>query len=97
MFEWGVASTITPLRFGGVFPDGNLVVRAKREGFETVMREMVWRVFELDMFNDFYRSGWNRRLARLTRHQLVPMIIQTVMLAWLLASERAADKRAAKR
>lgn len=97
MFEWGVASTITPLRFGDVYPDGNLVVRGKREGFEPVMRDMVWRVYELDMFNEFYKSGWNRNLARVTRQQLMPMIIRTVMLAWLLASERATEKRATRR
>lgn len=93
MFEFGVASTITPLRFANSLPDGNLIVRARREGFETIMREFVWKVFDLDMFNEFYKSGWNRHLARTTRRQLVPIILQAVILAWLLASERAAAKR----
>lgn len=94
MFEFGVASTISTLRFKDVYPDGNMIVRAKKVGFEPIMREAVQAVFELDMFNEFYRRGWNRHLAHETRHQLAPMIIRTVMMAWLLASEHAAEKRA---
>lgn len=97
MFEFGVSSTISTLRFGGVYPDGDMLVRARKTSFREVMREMVLRVYDLDMFNEFYRSGWNRHLAHVTRHELIPMIIRAVMIAWLLASERAAEKRSARR
>ncbi len=96
MFEFGVASTITPLRFTSTVPDANQVVRARKEGFEMIMRERVWEVFDLDMYSEFHKSGWNRHLAKTTRHTLVPIIIRTVILAWYVASERAAEKRAVR-
>ena len=36
----------SPHYFANSFADGNLIVRARREGFETVMREFVWKVFD---------------------------------------------------
>lgn len=94
MFEFGVASTITPLRFSGVRPDNNMIVRARREGFETIMRERVLKVYDLHMYDEFHERGWNRHLAHQTRTILIPRIIRTVILAWFIASERAAERRA---
>ena len=94
MFEFGVASTITPLRFGGLRPDSNLVVRVEKVGFDTIMREAVTKVYDMHMYDEFHQYGWNRHLAHQTRTILVPLIITTVMLAWHMASERAAEKRA---
>ena len=97
MFEFGVASTISTHRFRDVFPDKNTIVRVRNEGFEPIMRQYVWQVYDLDMFNEFYKTGWNRHLARVTRQQLAPLIIEAVILAWYFASEKAAQKKAAKR
>ena len=84
--EFGVASTITPLRFANSLPDGNLIVRARRGGFETVMREFVWKVFDLNMFNGILQIWLEPAIWRVPRRQLVPIIkLQAVILAWLLA------------
>lgn len=97
MFEFGVASTIATQRFNDVMPDGNHQVRVLREGFEPIMREKVGKVFGLNMYEDFYRNGWNRRLAHITRLTLTPTIIRTVMLAWFYASEEAQKRMKAKK
>lgn len=95
MFEFGVASTISTLRFKGLAPNSNQLVRVKKEGILPMMKDAVWKVYELDMYNEFEQSGWTRALARTTRTELAPLIISTVMLAWYYASERAQQKRAA--
>lgn len=94
MFEFGVASTISAMKFTDVLPHGDMIVRAKKDGFETIMREKVHKIYGLHMYEQFHRHGWNRQLAHQTRTQLAPIIIRAVTLAWYLASERAADKRA---
>lgn len=92
LFEFGVASTITPLRFKGLAPNNDQLVRVKKVGPIPLFKEAVWKVYELDMYNEFQKSGWNRHLARLTRTQLAPIIIKSVMLAWYYAALRAQQK-----
>ena len=94
MFEFGVSSTITPMRFNDQLPNANLLVRVKREGIEPIFREAVATVYGLGMYDEFHRKGWTRHLARQTRQVLAPLIVNTVLLAWYLASERAAVRRA---
>ncbi len=93
LFELGVASTIASQRFSDVYPDSNQQVRVVREGFEPMMRETVDKIYAINMYEEFYRQGWTRHLARTTRLVLVPTIIRTVMLAWYFASERAEKRR----
>lgn len=97
MFEFGVASTLTPMKFADIMPSGDSIVRAKKTGFESIMRESVLKTYDLHMYDEFHRGGWSRRLAHQTRTVLAPIIIRTVMIAWLVASDRAAEKRAAKK
>ena len=93
MFEFGIASTITPLRFKGVVPNNNQLVRLKQEGPIPLLTEAVHKVYELDMYNEFQRKGWNRHLAHVARTKLTPIIINSVGMAWYYASERAQAKR----
>lgn len=93
MFEFGVASTLSPLRFRGVLPNNDLIVRLKKVGYTPLFREAVWKVYELDMYNKFQKSGWDRDLARQTREKLAPLIISMVILAWYYAYEKAATRR----
>ncbi|MEO5690837.1 MAG: hypothetical protein ABIQ64_01490 [Candidatus Saccharimonadales bacterium] len=94
LFEFGFATTISALRFKGLVPNNNMLVRVNREGPQAIIREAIWSVYELDMYTEFAKSGWTRRLARLTRTKLAPIIIRTVIIAWYYASERAEQKRA---
>lgn len=97
LFEFGFATTISALRFKGVVPNNNQLVRLKKEGPMPMLKEAIWKVYELDMYTEFQKSGWNRNLARMTRTKLAPLIINSVILAWYYASERAEQKRSAKR
>lgn len=92
LFEFGVASTITPLRFKDLAPNNDQLVRVKKDGPIPLFREAVWKVYELDMYNEFQKNGWTRHLARVTRTQLAPIIIKSVMIAWYYAAIQA-EKR----
>lgn len=89
MFEAGVATTIKTLKFEDVRPSSNDIVRLEKEGFEPLFREAINRVYELDMYTAYKRQGWTRKMASMTRRQLMPDIIRTVMLAWYSAYIKA--------
>lgn len=93
MFEAGVATTIKTLQFEEVRPSSNDLVRVRQEGFEPMYLEALRRVVALDMYSYFKKRGWTRRIASVTRRQLLPEIIEAVMLAWYAAYARALEKK----
>ena len=74
-------------------PDGNELVRVQEEGFLALFDEAIQRVAALELYEEFYRFGWTRRLAKQTKDELMPLIIRAVVLGWLTAAERAAEVR----
>jgi len=85
MFEWGVATSITPLRFDDTEPTPEEFARIKKDGFEVMFLETLHRIADLEMYKEFARVGWSRRLARETKDVLIPEIIKMVTLAWYQA------------
>ncbi len=92
VFEAGVATTIKALKFENAQPSPNDLVRVKQEGFEAIYMELVHEVAALDMNAKYKKRGWTRRMASLTRHELVPKIIKAVILAWYVAYTEALRK-----
>src|SRR3989344_2003153 len=92
-FELGIATTIAGQRLPDTAPDGNELVRVKDEGFLPLFDEALGRVADLRLYEEFYRDGWTRRLARDTKNSLIPEISKTVCLAWYAAYEIASEKR----
>lgn len=88
-FELGVATAIAPMRFDGKMFDTADFERIREEGFEPLYREILNTVAEMDMYKEFSRQGWTRRLARETRATLVPQLIRAVTLAWYAAIVQA--------
>jgi hypothetical protein len=91
-YELGVATSIAPLRFDECAPTDEECDRVVREGFEVVFLEMVHQIADMDMYKEFARAGWTRRLARETRDILAPLIIKAVVLAWYQAIYEASKK-----
>lgn len=85
MFEFGVATTVAPLRFEEAAPSKQDYVRMESELFEHYFMEMVRDISAMKMYEEFMRTGWSRRLADETRTALVPTIIRAVALAWYQA------------
>ncbi len=93
-FEWGVATTIAAGRLANASPSGNDVIRLKQEGFMALFDEALQRIITLQLYEEFSRAGWTRRLARETREHLVPEIIRIVTLAWYDCAIAANEQKA---
>ena len=89
MFEFGVASTVAPLRFEDAAPSKGEYTRMEQEPFERYFLEAVHEINDMKMYEEFMRTGWSRRLAEETRTVLVPIIIRAVALAWYQAVVRS--------
>lgn len=85
MFEFGVATTVAPLRFEEAMPSQQEYARMESEPFDRYFMEAVREVSAMKMYEEFMRAGWSRRLADETRTVLVPTIIRAVVLAWYQA------------
>lgn len=94
MFEWGIASTLAAGRTVNTAPNGNSLVRLKKEGFMPLFDEALHRITKLELYEEFSRVGWTRRLARETKQHLIPEIIRTVTLAWYSCAIEAQAKKA---
>lgn len=92
-FELGVATTVAGHRFETSQPSDEEYGRVETEGFEAVFYDTLGEIAELDMYKEYSRSGWSRRLARQTRVVLAPLIIKAVTLAWYQAVVLAGEKK----
>ncbi len=92
-FELGIATTISAGRLQDTEPSGNDLVRVKTEGFMPLFNEALQRIVALQLYEEYSRVGWTRRLARDTRTQLMPEIIRTVTLAWYYCAQAAESKK----
>jgi len=92
-FELGVATTITAGRLQKTSPSKSDLARLKKEGFIQLFDEALDRIVDLQLYEEFSRAGWTRRLAKDTRTILIPEIVRMVTLAWygcvLAAGEKA--------
>lgn len=84
-FELGVATCIAPLRFEDCAPSKEEYARVAQDGFESTFIEVLHRINDMQMYDEFTKNGWTRELARETRSELIPDIIKTVTLAWYQA------------
>lgn len=91
LFESGVATAILTQAYHDIGLTEDLIERAKSVGIETIFLESVHAINELRMYEDFGKYGWTHQLARETRQVLIPRIIQTVCLAWVMAVSEAAS------
>lgn len=95
MFEWGIATTIAPIRFSrSIGASGNDIIRLSSEGYEAMFYESLRKVVALEMYQTFGEKGWTRELAAVTRTILIPEIVKMVTLAWSQAILQAEKKRA---
>lgn len=92
-FELGVASSLAGRRMNGIGPHDHDYERLATDGFEKMFRDAISHVASLGLYEEFSRSGWTRRLAHDTREILIPIIVETVTLAWYECVRRAQERR----
>lgn len=82
MFEWGIATTMAAGKLPNTTPSSIEMKRLDQEGFMPMFDEVLQRIANLGLYEEFHKVGWTRRLARETKESLLPEIIRTVSLAW---------------
>ena len=88
-FEWGVTAIIMPLKFAKATPTEAELEAAIRAGMTQAFLKAAKDIAALNMYNQFYKSGWTPTLAKQVRRELMPRIVKTVTTAWYLAAREA--------
>jgi hypothetical protein len=92
-FEWGVAMLLAPLNFRKLLVTPDKITGFKEKTLGQWFREEAQAIAQLELYDDFYKTGWTIPLARRVRNQLVPSIIQAVALVWYGAALEAEGKK----
>ncbi len=86
-FELGIASAIAYRRFADGNPQQNEIQQARESGYRAYYISRVQEVSSLQLYEKFAQEGWTTSLARQANQQLLPLIIRSVTIGWLMAAE----------
>lgn len=82
LYEFGVATTIAPLRLRRGYPTQEECDDVLQRGIVKLFKEAALQVYELNMYDRFMHKGWTNKMARQTRTILAPLLVRIVTLAW---------------
>jgi len=88
-YELGVASVIAYRRFNAGAPRQSDMVEARAIGYRQYFLRYAKEVSKMKIYDEFAMTGWTAKLAKQTNQELMPLIIKTVTIGWLLASEES--------
>jgi len=88
-FEIGIAVMVQPLRLKRAQPTKDQLESVSKAGVQQLFIERARAIDNLQMYDQFYRSGWTPKLAKVVRKQLMPTIVNTVTLIWAAATHEA--------
>jgi len=93
LYEWGVATTIAPLRLRSGYPTKQECRDVMKIGIAQVFKEAASDVYALKMYDRFMRKGWTSKIARETRVFLAPLLVRVIALAWYEALAKAQPEK----
>jgi len=82
MFEFGVATAILGKGFGKIVINDADIAALKNDGYEKTFDTLMKQVVELGTYETYAKTGWNQKLAKTVRMELVPLIVKGVVLGW---------------
>lgn len=88
-FELGFSALIAPMTFVDTLPTDAEIAEIQRLGLRDYFVQVAREVAILDLFDDYYETGWNLRLAYRVRYKLAPILVKTIALAWYAAAVEA--------
>ena len=91
LFELGVATSIKTTTFPDSAPSSEWLAKADKKGLEQVFLDAVHEIYDLNMYERFWKNGWSAKLARETRAVLIPKICAVIAYAWYTADQEAAN------
>ena len=89
LYEVGIAAAVAGLKFPTSKPsegDFQLLVDI---GFEEYFKRTARQVAMMDLYDRFLQHGWQRKLIRDIRNELMPTMIKSVILVWYSALREA--------
>jgi hypothetical protein len=92
MYEWGVATTIAPLRLKRGYPSAADCRAVMKVGIVEVFKQAAKEIYDLKMYDRFIHKGWTQRMARETREFLAPLLVKVICLAWYESLVKAQEK-----
>lgn len=95
-FEWGVGMLMIPMNFYRKIPTGDKIAAFEQQPIEVWFRKTAQDIARLELYDTFYKSGWNISLAHRVRQQLAPTLVQAVTLVWYGAAREAAGQKGGK-
>jgi len=85
MFEFGIMTLILGQSFPVTITDDD-VAKLKEVGFEAMFHEMLHAIVDMQTYELYMKHGWDWRLSKTVRHDLVPLIMKAVCLGWYAAT-----------
>jgi hypothetical protein len=94
-FELGVGMLMAPMKLKRAYPTPDKIAEFEALPLRQWFRHQAQHVAALELYDNFYKTGWTIPLARRVRRQLAPMLVQSVELVWYGAIKEA-GKRSGK-
>ncbi len=89
LFEWGIATTIAPLRLKRGYPNLKDCEFVFKHGIVRLFQDLAKDIYDRHMYDRFIEKGWNRGMAHEVRTFLAPEIVRIITLAWYEAYKKA--------
>lgn len=89
LFEFGIATAIQSNRFTEDIPSLRWLQQADKKGLVQVFEEAMQDIYAMDMYHEYWTTGWTPKLARKTQTHLMPVIFRTVTYAWYSALQES--------
>lgn len=84
-FEAGAFMIMLPLKLASAFPTADDLAAIQMLGLPAYFQQVAREVGARGMFEQFLKTGWTPKLARLVRRELAPRMVEIVTLAWYSA------------
>jgi hypothetical protein len=89
LFEWGAAMIMAPMTHTIGAPTRYDIKKVQQIGLSEYFKRIAREVALLDMYEQFYKTGWTPKLAKTVRTELAPRMATTITVAWYMAAHEA--------
>ena len=88
-FEMGFATLIAPLGFNDLEPDSEFIKALTKEKVGPWFRKIAQQVAKLNLYDNFYKTGWTLKLSNTAKKELAPTLINAVTTVWYCAYQES--------
>jgi len=81
-FEMGIATMIKPISYRHPLYQDNDYLLVTDKNIKTWYRSLAQQVHDMHLYDAFYEHGWNRKLAKQVKKELLPILVMSVTLSW---------------